>query len=297
MDEQQREKLNLQWYPGHMTKTRRQMEADLKLVDMVAEIVDARIPRSSRNPAIDEILGGKPRLILLNKADLSDPAANARWCDHYQKSGISAILIECTTGRGIGDFVGRSKQLLREKIERDRNRGMNKAIRIMIVGIPNVGKSSFINRMARDKKAKVEDRPGVTRGKQWIKVSDSVDLLDTPGILWPKFEDEQTALNLAFTGAIKDDIIDTVTLSGILAKHLLEIAGDAFCTRYKLDEQHARALANGLELVELIGRKRGFLISGGEIDCERTAAMILDEFRAGKIGRITLEQPEEPKRG
>ena len=284
--------LNLQWFPGHMTKTRRMITENLKLVDIVAEIVDARIPRASRNPMIDELLGGKPRVIVLNKSDLADPAANREWIAYYKKQGIGVVPVNCNAGKGFPQFQVAVRERLAEKLRRNEEKGMHKAIRMMVVGIPNVGKSSFINRLAGDKKARVEDRPGVTRSKQWIYTPCGFQLLDTPGILWPKFEDRDVALNLAFTGAIRDDITDVESVAAALLLRLSRTHADALRARYKIEIGPDML---GYDLLEAVGRRRGFLISGGEIDTERAARIVLDEFRGAVIGKITLEMPEETR--
>ncbi len=289
-DEQIAVGINIQWFPGHMAKTRRIISEHLKEVDIVAEVVDARIPVSSRNPVLNELLEGKKRIILLNKSDLSDDKINRMWQEHFASMDIPAILLSCDTGKGIKEFTDKVRFMLKDKLQRDALRGMKKSLRVMIVGVPNVGKSTFINRIAGEKKAKTEDRPGVTRNKQWIRLSDGIDLLDTPGILWPKFEDQQVALNLAFTGAIKDDIYDYEAVASSLCKVLAESYPQQFCSRYKIDTPDM--ILDTDEPLAVIGKKRGFLISGGEIDTERAARMILDEFRGGKIGKITLERPE-----
>ena len=284
------ENLNIQWYPGHMTKTRRQMETDLKLVDAVCEIVDARIPVSSRNPDIDNICGSKPRMVILNRWDLADPDATARWMAYFKKKGIAAVATDCKSRKGIAGFTPAVRQLLQEKIQRNAAKGMTKALRIMIVGIPNVGKSTLINQISGRKGAKAENRPGVTRGKQWVTVDKDLLLLDTPGILWPKFEDPNVGMMLAYTGAVKEDVIDIEELSC----HLMEL----LWTRYpeKVKERYGidcEADTPGWQLLEAAGRKRGFLLARGEINTERMAKVLLDEFRDGKLGRFTLEMPEE----
>ncbi len=283
--------MNIQWYPGHMTKTRRQIEADLKNVDMVAEIIDARIPISSRNPDIDAIVGEKPRLIVLNRADQADSEGNRRWMAWFKTKGYAILCTDAKTGKGVKDFSLTVKEALAEQIARWQEKGMvGRKVRVMVVGVPNVGKSTFINQVAGRKSAKAGDRPGVTRGKQWVAVDSGLDLLDTPGILWPKFEDPNVGMNLAFTGAVKDDIMDTETL----AFHLMDLLNahypQAMTGRYKVEPDPA---AQGWELLERAGKKRGFLISGGEVDLERMASVLLDEFRGGKLGKITLEWPEE----
>ena len=290
--------MNIQWYPGHMTKTRRQMEGDVKFVDLVTEMVDARIPVSSRNPDIDAICGNKPRLIVLNRADQADPVATAAWSACFRSQGFAVLETDAKTGKGMNRFSAVVKQALREKIAAWKAKGqVGRPVRVMVVGIPNVGKSTFINQAARRKSAKVGDRPGVTRGKQWVAVDSGLDLLDTPGILWPRFEDEITGLHLAYTGAVKDEIMDTETLACHLLEELAERYPQALRERYKLtfvgktgDEV---GLAYGCGLLEQAAVKRGFRISGGEADTERMARVLLDEFRGGKLGRFTLEQPPD----
>ena len=276
---------DIQWFPGHMTKTRRMIEANLKLVDAVVEIVDSRIPESSRNPVINELVASKPQIILLNKCDYSDDRLTAKWREYYEKQGISVLVCDCRSGKGINKFLPLLKSKLSDLLEKRRAKGMiGKALRIMVVGIPNVGKSSFINRMANAKKVKVEDRPGVTRGKQWVTIDKEVELLDMPGILWPKFDDQRVALNLAFTGAIKDDVTDIEALAYELGSYLAENYPERLKERYKLDSLDGN-------IVELIAKKRGMMMSGGVPDTERAAITLLDEYRSGKIGRITLEKP------
>ncbi|MBE6765167.1 MAG: ribosome biogenesis GTPase YlqF [Clostridia bacterium] len=278
---------DIQWYPGHMTRTRRQMEASLKLVDAVAEIIDARIPVSSRNPDIDSITAGKPRIILLNKADCADQAATNEWINHFSSLGMKAIACDCRSGKGLGSFVPTVKNILSDKIAAWEKKGMkNRYLKLMVVGIPNVGKSSFINRMSKTSKAKVADRPGVTRGNQWFSVGGNVELLDTPGVLWPKFDDIEVGRRLAFTGAVKDTVLDTEQLACELLKIMSAEYADRLTERYKVipDEYELPEL-----LLEAIAKKRGMLISGGMPDTERASNILLDEFRAGKLGRITLE--------
>lgn len=278
---------DIQWFPGHMTKTRRMIEENLKLVDAVVEIVDSRIPEASRNPLLTELCGNKPRIIMLNKCDYSDDAVTKRWREYYERQGYSVLVCDCRSGKGINRFLPLLKQKLSDLLERRRARGMvGKALRIMVVGIPNVGKSSFINRMANSKKVKVEDRPGVTRGKQWVSIDKEVELLDMPGILWPKFDDKEIAVKLAFTGAIKDDVMDIEALAEELGSYLKQHYPERLKERYKLDSLDGY-------ITELIARKRGMMISGGEPDTERAAITLLDEYRSGKIGKITLEEPAE----
>ena len=283
--------LNIQWYPGHMTKTRRMIEADLKLVDLVAEIVDARIPLSSRNPDIDGLVGDKPRLLVLNRADQADPQLNRAWKEHFQTQGWAVLETDSKSGSGVKQFSSVIREVLKEQIARWREKGqVGRPIRVMVVGIPNVGKSTFINRVARRKSAKAQDRPGVTRGKQWVNVDAGLNLLDTPGILWPKFEDQEVGKRLAFTGAIKDDVMDIETLACELMETLAQRYPGALEERYKISLVREEP---GWQLLEAAGRKRGFLISGGEVDTERMSKILLDEFRSGKLGRFTLDVPEE----
>ncbi len=281
----------IQWFPGHMTKTRRMIAANLSLVDAVVEILDARIPSSSQNPEMQRLVKEKPRMLLLNKADMADPNATARWVQYYQKQNLLALPLDCKTGKGIKQFVPMVRnQLLKPLMEKRAKAGIVGApIRLMIVGIPNVGKSSLINRMAQSKKAKVEDRPGVTRTKQWVKIGDQMELLDMPGVLWPKFDDQEVAKRLAFTGAIKDDIMDLESLAMLLLEFLAERYPKALEARYKMQVSDADS---GLQLLEQLGKKRGMLISGGEVNYERAAITVLDEFRSGTLGRLTLELPE-----
>ena len=275
---------NIQWFPGHMTKTRRLIEADLKMVDAVVEVTDARIPESSRNPIIDELCGKKPRIMIMNKCDAADEKATEAWKRFYEKQGMCVIVCECRSGKGVNKFLPAVKRLLRELTERRKARGMiGKAMRLMVVGIPNVGKSSFINRMANSRKTKVGDRPGVTRGKQWVTIDKDVELLDMPGILWPKFEDKDVAQRLAFTGAVKDEVMDSEALARALGAILLRDYPELMKARYGISGE-------GDVLVE-IANARKMLVSGGEPDTERAAAALLDEFRGGKIGRITLDKP------
>lgn len=291
--EQNSIKSNIQWFPGHMAKTRRLIKENLKLVDIVIELLDARIPYSSKNPEIKKLTEGKPTLTLLNKASLADPDITSSWEREMSSDNCRAIAIDCINGTGISKIGTEIRNILSDKIKRYEDKGMSgRHIKAMIVGIPNVGKSSFVNKISGQKKAKAEDRPGVTMNKQWVATSAGFDLLDMPGVLWPKFEDETTGLLLAATGAIKDSILDIETLAARLAVQLLECACDKLCARYKLSPEEAVSLSQ-YELLELIGKKRGFLISGGEIDLERSANTLLDEFRGGKIGRITLERPSD----
>ena len=284
------EDLNIQWYPGHMTKTRRMMEADLRLVDAVCEILDARIPRSSRNPDIDAICGNKPRMVILNRIDMADPDRTAAWAAWFKAQGMAVIRTDCKNRKGITDFGPALRRLLAEKLRRYAEKGMaGKPLKVMVVGIPNVGKSTFINQIAGRKGTKAENRPGVTRGKQWVTVDQGLLLLDTPGILWPKFEDPEVGLRLAFTGAVKDDILDVETLSARLMRQLWQEYPQALRERYRIE---AEPEATGFELMELAARKRGFLLPGNELDLERMAKVVLEEYRSCKLGRFTLETPE-----
>lgn len=283
------DKMNIQWYPGHMTKTRRKMEEDLKLVDAVCELIDARIPISSRNPDIDAICGNKPRIIILNRIDLADPEATAAWSDYFRKKGWAVVRTDCKSRKGIDRFQPAVRELLAEKLRRYQERGfVNKPLKLMVVGIPNVGKSTFINQVAGRKGAKAENRPGVTRGKQWVTVDKGLLLLDTPGILWPKFDDEEVGRRLAYTGAVKGDILDMEILACHLMAMLWKRYPDALRQRYKIELPED---AQGYELLTEAGRKRGFLLARGEIDTERMARVLLEEFRSCKIGKFTLEMP------
>lgn len=283
----------IQWFPGHMTKTKRKIESNLKLVDIVAEIIDARIPISSRNPDLDNLVKSKPRIILMNKCDMADPRQTALWIDYYKKIGIAAIAIDCKSSKGLNKFIPTVKDILSDKINSWKAKGMiARDIRIMVVGIPNVGKSSFINKMAKGNKAKVEDRPGVTRGNQWFSIGKGFELLDTPGVLWPKFEDPKVGENLAFTGAVKDQIMDTEYLAQRLLYTLKDEYENAIKARFKLEKFEIKDLS-GKELLDLIGKKRGMLMQGGVIDTQRAATMVLDEFRGAKFAKITLERVED----
>lgn len=265
------------------------MQSNLKLVDAVVELTDARIPQSSRNPEMDRLVGAKPRMVLLNKADSADNNITAKWLEYYKKKGIIAIATDCRSGKGLNKFVPSLKQLLAQRIEMWNAKGMiGRPMRIMIVGIPNVGKSSLINRLAGSKRAKVEDRPGVTRGKQWVSLSSELELLDMPGVLWPKFDDKLVGERLAFTGAVKDDIMDIEYLALRFLEFINKNYPKLIVDRYKVEPEENE---QGFEILEKIGRKRGFLISGGEINTERAAIMVLDEFRSGKMGKLTLEKP------
>ena len=285
------QKQTVQWFPGHMAKTRRQIKESLPLVDAVTELLDARVPLSSRNPELNELIANKPHIVLLNKCDMADEAASRRWKAWFDGRGTPALAVDCRSGRGLNAYGETVRTLLQDKIQSNIEKGMpGRALRMMGGGIPNTGKSSFINRMAGRSRAKVADRPGVTRQNQWFAIGGGIELLDTPGVLWPKFDDPEVGNRLAFIGSVKDEVVDVETL----AVRLLAVLGaqyqDRLCDRYKLDEA-AAAECGPYELLELIGRKRGMLVRGGEIDTERASAMLLDEYRAGRLGRITLEFP------
>ena len=283
---------SIQWFPGHMTKTKRRIQDSLKLVEAVAEIIDARVPVSSRNPDLDQLVQSKPRIILLNKCDMADPVQTNKWISHFQKKGAYALAVDCKSGKGLQGFMPLVRSVLADQIEAWKAKGMvGRSIRVMVVGIPNVGKSSFINKMSKSSKVKVEDRPGVTRGNQWVTIAKGFDLLDTPGVLWPKFEDPAVGEKLAFTGAVKDQIMDTEQLAGRLLELLVRLYPRSLQERYKVQPADMEGKP-GYELLEAVGRKRGRLISGGEIDTERAAIMVLDEFRGGKLGKVTLETAE-----
>ena len=282
----------IQWFPGHMTKTKRQIQSSLKLVDAVAEIIDAGIPVSSRNPDLAKLVQNKPRVILLNKCDMANQTATKMWIDYFKKQNLVAIPVDCKSGRGLDKFAPAVNTVMSHKIARLKEKGMvNPTIRIMIVGIPNVGKSSFINKMVKKNRAKVEDRPGVTRGNQWYTIAKNLEMLDTPGVLWPKFDDKTVGEHLAFTGAVKDQILDIELLAVRLLDFIKELKPADFITRFKLENEDIENI-DSYELLKMIGKKRGMLVSGGEIDTERAAIMLLDEFRSAKLGRITVEMPQ-----
>ncbi len=279
--------MNIQWFPGHMTKTKRMMAEQIKLCDCVIELCDARCPESSRNPELPKIIGNKKLLLVINKSDIADPVKTQQWVERYKSEGIYAIAMSCNDSKSTAKITDAVKEILKEKIDHDRNRGyVNKAIRVMICGIPNVGKSSFINKLYGKSAAVTGDRPGVTRGKQWITLRNGMELLDTPGILWPKFEDEEAALRLAYTGAIKDDVLDVEELCSHLCAFLAENYPERLKERYKIELEDG---LQGFEVLERICRKRGFIVKGGEVDYLRGANVVLDEFRGCKLGRITLE--------
>ncbi len=283
--------MNIQWYPGHMTKTKRQIEEEIKFVDIIAEIIDARIPVSSRNPDLNAIIGNKPHMIILNRADQADPVQTKAWKSWFLSNGSAVLETDSKTGKGVGQFSSVVKKAMKEKIEQWNRKGQTgRTIRIMVVGIPNVGKSTFINRVAKKSSAKAEDRPGITRGKQWIHVDSGLDLLDTPGLLWPKFEDKISGMYLAFTGAIKGEIVDSEELAVALIDLLRAKYPGCLEHRYHVDE---RQNTSGDDYLELCAKKRGMLISGGEADTERMAKVLLDEFQGQKLGRFTLETPDD----
>ena len=283
----------IQWFPGHMAKTRRLISENLKEVDIIVEILDARIPYSSKNPEIAKLIGDKPCLTILNKASLADKAITKKWIEYYNSQGKTAISIDCISGEGFNLLAPTIKQILADKLERYEAKGMHgRKLKAMFVGIPNVGKSSLINKLCGFKKAKVENRPGVTTNKQWIPTTIGLDLMDMPGVLWPKFEEKIVGENLAITGAIKDAILDTEYIAVILCSRLKSLAPEQFMTRYKITKDELDNCEMDYEIFELVGRKRGFLISGGEINTERTAATLLEEFRSAKIGAISLETPQ-----
>lgn len=285
------EKLNIQWFPGHMAKARRMISENSKMVDAVCEVIDARIPYSSRNPEVDNLINGKPKLIVLNRIDQADPSKTSIWAEYFKKSGAAVLETDSKLGKGTNTFQSAIRSLLKDKIAYYNSKGQTgRLLRVMILGIPNVGKSSFINRTAKRRATEASDRPGVTRGKQWINLGSGIEMLDTPGLLWPKFEDKLVGEHLAFTGAVRDDILDTETLGAHLMNTLYEMYPEAIKARYKIT---AEIGSDGFALLEQAAKKRGFLVSGGELDLERMANVLLDEFRAGKLGRITLELPSE----
>ncbi len=291
---------SINWFPGHMAKTRRQIAEDLKMIDVVVEILDARIPMSSQNPDIRQITQNKKKIIVLNKYDLSDKSKTERWIEYFTKKGQKVVLADSLTGKGVNETVRQIQKVMEEDIQKMADKGrIGRKIRTMIVGIPNVGKSSFINRISKKTSAEVGNKPGVTKQKQWIRINEKIELLDTPGVLWPKFENEKVAMNLAITGTIKDDILDLVEVAYTLTKFMLENYKENLLQRYSLDEENIDDILaqeqaeneNIYEIMQLIGRRRGAIL-GGNVDDERTAKLILDDFRSGKLGKITLEIPE-----
>ena len=282
-------KININWFPGHMAKTERELKENLKKVDLVAEVIDARIPISSQNPDISSIIDSKPRIILINKSDLADKNQNEKWLNYFESKGIHSLLFSIKNSGDVANFKKKVNEVMKEKLERWKSKGiLNQSIRIMIVGIPNVGKSSIINRLAKNSKAKVENRPGVTKRINWFSVGNNIEILDTPGVLWPKFENDEMAYNLAFTGAIKDQILDTENLAFEFIKKVKTNYIDILCAKFGLDENLAKNY-DALGLINYIGKRRGMIKSGGEVDFLRTSNMILEEYRSGKLGNLTLE--------
>lgn len=280
----------VQWFPGHMAKTRRLIKESLPLVDGVTELLDARIPYSSSNPELGELINNKPRIVLLNKCDLADKDTTRQWVEYYKKTGITAIPVDCRSGKGLNNYISAVREVLKDKIRQNEERGMpGKALRIMVVGIPNTGKSSFINRMAGAAKAKVADKAGVTRQNQWFAIGNGIELLDTPGVLWPKFDDPKVGDRLAFIGSVKDEILDSETLAVRLLEVMKADYPERLAERYKINDFSDK---EPWEVLEMIGRKRGMMIKGGEIDTERASVMLLDEYRGGRLGTISLEKPE-----
>lgn len=288
------EELNsIQWFPGHMTKTKRKIESSLKLIDAAAVLLDARVPYSSCNPDLRSILNNKPRIVILNKCDMADPNETKKWLALFKKNNIAAIALDCKSGKGLNAFIPTVRNVLAERIKAWEAKGMTgRTIKVMVVGIPNVGKSSFINRMAKQNRAKVEDRPGVTRGNQWFSIGKGFELLDTPGVLWPKFDDKSVGEKLAFIGSVKDDVVDTEHLAGRLLEFLRDNYSSQLCARYKLSMEEIAEL-QGYDILETVGKKRGMLISGGEINTERAAMTVLDEFRNATLGKITLDKADD----
>ena len=282
---------NLSWFPGHMTKTKRMIASELPHMDAVCEILDARIPLSSRNPDVDDLTAGKPRLIVLNRADQADPAQTRRWSQYFRAKGWAVLEANAKGGVGTEKFAAAVRELLRDKLKAYAAKGqVGRVVRVMVLGIPNVGKSTFINKVAKRKTAKAEDRPGVTSSKQWVPVDATLELLDTPGILWPKFDDPEVGKRLAFTGAVKDDVLDIEELACYLMDYLAAHYADVLTERYKITVEDGDS---GYDLLEKAGRKRGFLMRGAQVDTERMARILLDEFRGGKLGRFTLETVED----
>ena len=291
-------KTNINWYPGHMAKTKKQIIEDLKLIDLVVEILDARIPISSQNPMMGEITKGKKKIVILNKSDLADEKQNILWKNYFEKKGNFAVITDSNSGKGINDFIKTVDKCLKEEIQENKQKGrVGKVIRLLVLGIPNVGKSSFINRISKKTTMRVGNKPGVTKQKQWIRVSENIELLDTPGVLWPKFESEEVALNLAYTGTIKDDILEKTEIAFCLLKFLINNYPNMIETRYKIEKNIINEVIKKIddnqkvyELMQLIGKKRGAIVSGGSVDEEKTANIILEDFRSGKLGKITIEK-------
>ena len=291
----------INWYPGHMAKTKKQIKEDLKLIDIVVELLDARIPISSQNPDIDSLTSGKKKIVVLNKCDLSDEVQNKKWLKYFENKNINAVLTDSNTGKGIENCIRKIEEIMKEDLENSSQKGrIGKKIKVMILGIPNVGKSSFINRIAKRNTAQVGNRPGVTRQKQWIRINEKIELLDTPGVLWPKFEREQVGLNLAYTGSIKEEVLEKTEIAYNLLKFLLENYRNNVCEKYKITNEYIEEIMskdqpenyNIYEIMLEIGRKRGCMVSGGNVDEEKISKIILDEFKNGKLGKITLEIPQ-----
>ena len=290
------QKQTVQWFPGHMAKTRRLIKESLSLVDGVTELLDARIPMSSRNPELDELTGRKPRIVLLNKCDVADDRITKEWIEYFREKGQYALAVDCRTGKGLNQYHNLVRQVLADRIKANEERGMpGKALRIMVVGIPNTGKSSFINRMAGKNRAKVADKPGVTRHNQWFAIGNGIELLDTPGVLWPKFDDPEVGDKLSFIGSVKDEVTDVETMAARLVKVLAEEYEDKLTGRFRLSNITDIKSAMPWELLEEIGRERGMLIRGGEVNTERASVMLLDEYRGGKMGKISFERPSQYK--
>lgn len=294
-------KMNINWYPGHMAKTRRQIEEDLKLIDVVVELLDARIPMSSRNPDINEIIKGKKRVIVLNKSDLADEKETKQWVEYFKTKNQVAIITDANSGRGMDAVIRAIENMMKQDLEENASKGrVGRSIRVLVLGIPNVGKSSFINRIAKKTSAQVGNKPGVTKKKQWIRVANHIELLDTPGVLWPKFESEEVGLHLAYTGTIKDDILERTEVAYYLLKFLLENNREAVCSRYTMTQEEVEEVLsqeqeeneNIYEIMQKIARKRGAIVSGGNIDDEKIANILLDDYRSGRLGRITIEKVE-----
>lgn len=289
------QKQTVQWFPGHMAKTRRLIKESLSMVDAVTEILDARIPLSSRNPEIEQITAGKPRIILLNKCDVADERITREWINYFERKDFTALPVDCRSGKGLGAYRPAVRKVLAEKIKSNEQKGMaGKSLRVMVVGIPNTGKSSFINRMAGKNRAQVADRPGVTRHNQWFNIGNGIELLDTPGVLWPKFDDPSVGDKLAFIGSVKDTVLDSETMAVRLIDVLKKEYPNTLSQRYKINGIDF-AETESFEILELLGKKRGMLISGGEIDTERASVTLLDEYRAGKLGKISMETPHDIK--
>lgn len=298
MNNENSTKININWYPGHMAKTKKQIIEDLKLIDVVVELLDARIPLSSQNPDIGQYTQEKKRLVVLNKSDLSNEASNQKWIQYFEKRGIPAVAVDSNSGKGIHEAIRKIEEIYSKNEDKFLNKGrVGKSIRVMILGIPNVGKSSFINRITKKKSAQVGNKPGVTKQKQWVHISENIELLDTPGVLWPKFESEEVGLKLAYTGTIKDDVTQTIEVGFNLLKYLINNHSDNLIERYKLDKEQLEQILNqdieendkAIKIMDEIGKKRGAIMSGGVINQEKVAKIILDDFRCGKLGRITLE--------